>query len=877
MAIGFKVADAYVAVHTEDDTKRGRDKIHRDSDKWSLGLGNLMGGNMLRGITRGLLGVLGVLTKITLLVSKMALLGLAAGAAATAVAGLLGYVVQLLPVISQLASVAVAAAGALLLFPAVIATVLTAVLTLKLGFQGLGAALKAGLAGDAEALAEALKKLAPNAADFVNEVIKIKPAFDRVRLQIQNSLFADLADLLRRMAEVYLPIINDGLDRMAQVINRVFKSIGAFLLGANTQADMATILANAATAAGNLAAALRPALEILRDVLVVSTGVAAELTANLGPIFQGWADTIAQMRADGSLAKLITDGLDALKTFGALAMDILGIVKGIFGAAGQSGGLFSFFDRLNKLINSVEGQANLTAIFSALATAANALTPVLVILLRALVPIIMGISEIAVAFSPGLQVFAEQLGLALRLLVPAIIALNPLLQILASALVPIAKVLAGLVATATPGLVKFFEGLSAAIDALAPAALFVGQALGDFLAALAPLLGPIGQLLAFALSGIATGLEGVAQFLTPTLAGLAKQLGEAFARMAPILLDIAANVLPDLVTAGLLFAGAFAQVMIDKMPQLIVLMGLFVDLLTKFANEAGERFIQAIIDILPLLPSLVQSFIDLSASALAFLKALEPFYPLIEAVLTNPAGILALIGALEILAFTLSISTMWLQLAGALFTWLKDMIFGAKGGVESFGTAVQDSIGNAMGIFRNLGAAIYNAIGNLSDLLWNAGYNLIQGLIRGIRAAIPNLSGVMGWIANMVRSYWPFSPAKTGPLSGKGDLLYAGQNLVGRLVEGVRSEMQAAQNMAADLAGLFQIGGAGSLAGAGAAGAAGSLTTGPIYVQVQIGDKPVREMVKGEIVSNPQMVSGATNEGNRLDTFTSGRKRIGDT
>lgn len=873
MAIGFKVADAYVAVHTEDDTKRGREKIGRDSEQWSSKTGDKMGGNLARGFMRGLMRAFGFITTLTMMVSKLALLGLAAGAAATAVAGLLGYIVQLLPVVAQLATALVTAAGALLLIPGVIATLVTAVLTLKLGFQGLGTALKAGLAGDVEALNEALKKLAPNAAEFVQEVIKIKPAFDRVRLQIQNSLFADLANMLRRMAEVYLPIINDGLDRMAQVINKVFRGIGEFLLGANTQNDIATILSNAATAAGNLATALEPALEILRDVLVVSTGVFAEISNRVRPIFLDWADTIARMRDDGSLAAIITDGLGAIQQFLLLAGDLLGILRGIFKAAGgvEGGGLFGFFDKLNTLINSASGQTALTGIFDALGKAADALTPVLLVLLEAIVPLLYAISTIAVAMGPSLTTFVQKLGEALLLLLPGFLALIPLLTVVGDAFEPLAVIISDLVVGMAPYLEMFLTLFVDLLNQLKPLADPVGRALGllvlvlgDLFMVLAPLLIGGLDLLAKLLINVLGPLDPLIREMLPQFNKLWKELFKAIEPLLPVIAE---------------FMFALVQQFIQHLPELIPLFAVWVELLARVAMLITGEVIQALEDMIPLLPDLIASGLEFAKAMTALAVALTPLIVLFIKIMGDSGQVqlsmMVLTGIVTGLAWaieaTAKVISNWITFFGKLISavmtainWLGDFFDQVKAGwrivSDAFGS-VRDTIINAIAGFN----------------LWDAGRNLLNSLVNGIKAAVPHLDGVMGWIADRVRAFWPFSPAKRGPLSGRGDMKIAGANLVSRLVEGVRSEADAAQAAAEALAGLFGLNGAGAfaLAGGGSATAAGDGSR-PLYVLVQVGDKPVREMVRGEIIDNPDAVASATDEGHRQAAFMDpSRRRVG--
>jgi hypothetical protein len=111
------------------------------------------------------------------------------------------------------------------------------------------------------------------------------------------------------------------------------------------------------------------------------------------------------------------------------------------------------------------------------------------------------------------------------------------------------------------------------------------------------------------------------------------------------------------------------------------------------------------------------------------------------------------------------------------------------------------------------------AIGGLGTLLIRSGRELIEGLIRGIKDKLGSLGRVMGSVAQKVRDYWPFSPAKTGPLSGRGSLLYAGRNLGGDLAAGMQRSLPRVEAASSQLAGAVGVaardGDGASLASAG--------------------------------------------------------------
>lgn len=114
----------------------------------------------------------------------------------------------------------------------------------------------------------------------------------------------------------------------------------------------------------------------------------------------------------------------------------------------------------------------------------------------------------------------------------------------------------------------------------------------------------------------------------------------------------------------------------------------------------------------------------------------------------------------------------------AIKKWFRDL--GAK--IDEIGQGIKDWINS---IPHLVSAAFKDA----KNFLFTAGRNIVQGLIDGLKSMIPSLGGMLSNIFQMIRDHSPFSPAKIGPLSGSGDPLKAGQNIVDRLGEGMHMEI----------------------------------------------------------------------------------------
>lgn len=150
------------------------------------------------------------------------------------------------------------------------------------------------------------------------------------------------------------------------------------------------------------------------------------------------------------------------------------------------------------------------------------------------------------------------------------------------------------------------------------------------------------------------------------------------------------------------------------------------------------------------------------------------------------------------------------------------------GGIESMQESISSGLDDAIGWFRELPDRILGALGDLGTMLLDAGRQIIGGLIDGIRDAIGGIGDAVGEAAQTVRDFWPFSPAKTGPLSGSGSPDRAGRKIGTMLADGMLDSTRKIAGASATLAGAATIDATGRLAAsasrAGTLAAAGGTT-----------------------------------------------------
>ena len=89
---------------------------------------------------------------------------------------------------------------------------------------------------------------------------------------------------------------------------------------------------------------------------------------------------------------------------------------------------------------------------------------------------------------------------------------------------------------------------------------------------------------------------------------------------------------------------------------------------------------------------------------------------------------------------------------------------------------------------RGLPGRVRSALGNLGGLLRGAGQALIRGFIDGIKGMLGSVKNAAKSVVSAARDFFPFSPAKEGPFSGRGYTTYSGRALVEGFQRGIAAQ-----------------------------------------------------------------------------------------
>lgn len=167
----------------------------------------------------------------------------------------------------------------------------------------------------------------------------------------------------------------------------------------------------------------------------------------------------------------------------------------------------------------------------------------------------------------------------------------------------------------------------------------------------------------------------------------------------------------------------------------------------------------------------------------------------------------------------------------AIIDGIRAIIDKVRGFFDELKNAASGGTGSLVDFVKGIPGRILGAIGDLGSLLYNKGKELVQGLINGISNMIGKLKDKVGDLVGVVGRFLPGSPAKEGPLSGKGYVLLRGQRMVGDFAAGI---LRAGSKAKAAIAGVIS-GAAGSLplgTGAAVAGAHSGMATAQLVPSV---------------------------------------------
>ena len=648
-----------------------------------------------------------------------------------------------------LASVAGAGLGTVAQFGLSIAHTLPALLAMPgiLGTAAAGVGIFAAAMADASTVLEDLG-----------------PAFSALQDSISTSFWGEAEGSVRSL-------ITNGLDALTPAISNVAANMGSMTAAVASAAQdhipgfQASLgyLAEAMDLGGDGAGAFTDGLLTL-----------GEVGAKYLPSIASWANEVAYSFQSWVQAKVASGEMDqaiqaAAKTFGTLkniVFDLGGILGGVFKAMASGSApidsIAAALDSANKAVNGPLWQGTLSTIFSAMGDAAS--------------HAFAGVGSLGQAFTS---------------LAPTLATILPMVgQIIETGLKGISSALQD--PAFQGGLTSFFQGVLTAVQALAPAMPALGQAFGaiatvagQLLAAVAPLIAQLVEQLAPVITQLATLLapiiEQLGAALMPIIQALGPILSALFAVLGPLVTELLAAIVPAI--------QPIVQALVALLIPAFQLVGATVKALMPIVLPIINIIKDTIVNAMQVIQGIINVVMGIItgnwSQAWNGIKQIgSGVWNFIKSAFSNFGAALKGIAQVAWNLLGSVISGGWNAIkSGTVAAW---------NGIQS---AVSSGVSSVISLVTSLPGQIKGIFASAGSWLWNAGLNIIKGLLNGINSMIGTVKSKLKSLTNLIPSWKGPAPVDKVLLTPAGEMIMQG------LIKGLESQYGAVR---ASLTGLTE-------------------------------------------------------------------------
>lgn len=544
-----------------------------------------------------------------------------------------------------------------------------------------------------------------------------------------------------------------------------------------------------------------------------------------GPLMQGALTTVFEGAFAGM--KNLAPGLSSLAgafeqlapTIGRSMEKAGAVVSILFDGIAQALRNPAIADGVNKLFDGlVKAAIELAPAFSAAAPAVGALLGAIGEILPIIAPLI---TQVVQGLAPAFADFKQSLA--------------PVVEVLAKGLSEALKVILPVVADVVKALAEFMRNnpqlaatILAVVGALAPLAPIIGTVvsiigtIASVIGAIIPVISTVvtwfgtvsatcavlGVSLTGVLAPVVGLVAGIGLLVGAFVAALASSepfrnsLAQIFQGLVTMVQPIIAAVIPVLVQIGQAFIGMVTTVVGALVPlvttiveiaaQIISFLAPIVAFLIQTFSPAFEFIGKTVSDIFGFIGKVISDAINIITGILnVFLSALRGDWEgAWNGLLNVLKGILdfivnAITGAFDVVMHIFeNLAKMLVDIWNNLWGGIGDFVVGAWNGITK---TISDGVGSAVEFVKSMPGKIKDGLGNLGGLLLDSGKALIGGFIDGIKSMIGGAKDAVGGVLKAIGDFFPHSPAKTGPFSGRGYTTYSGKALIGDFAGAIRA------------------------------------------------------------------------------------------
>lgn len=693
----------------------------------------------------------------------------------------------------------------------------------------------------------------------------LTPTLNNLKAAVSQTFVTDLGPAVKNL-KALIPQLTPGFKGVAAAISGVAVSFTAMLKSGSNVSILQGLLKSTATIITNIGKALAPIGSAFLQIAGTAAGMLGDLTSGFGAAATSFNAFITNAANTGKLFDWIQGGISALHQIGAILVQVGAIFGAVFsgiskGAGNLGGTLLPTLKAINTALSNPAGQAALQALGRAFSQVGQAVGAELTQALQVLLPLITSV----LTFIGNHATLVVNLGIAIFGLVKGIAIASAAMKawtVVAGALDialdanPIGAVVLAIAALITvailvianwskvsaffsnlgQGIAKIWDNVTGAIgDAFSKVVDFITgifSGIGSFFSG-------IGDKIVSAFDSVVSFFQGLPGKIGSFLAALPGVLGNAFL----VALKFAAN--------------AVLQGIEWILAEIIALPFQIGFLLSKLSSIVINAFTSAWNALVAWLPGAITTVIvffqDLPGKIVDAVGAfgsmiINWFQTTWNDLVLYVAGVIpVLIAYFQALPGRIISSVA--NFAAGIVAWFKNAW-------NNLVNATAQSLPGIINFFQSIPGKILGALGDFGNMLLNAGKAIIQGLVNGIKAGAKWVTDALGDILAKARSLLPFSPARTGPFSGRGWTLYSGMSISQALADGITASggkaVQATEdlmNSISDTTNATGIGSALSGAFSGAISASGAVdfTPTPVVVNVTADPDKIQNFIQVQI------------------------------
>lgn len=259
--------------------------------------------------------------------------------------------------------------GVLLPLPALLAGAALGMATLKMGFGGLGEAMKAYDPNDMTKFNEAIKEMGPQGQSTAMALGEIAEKMKPIKKLVQETLLDGFASTVTDLGNTYLPILSGALETTAQRLRGTIGIATGFLQLPSTVDEVRDALGSASLIAEQMGHAFNGALRGTLHMFSAVAPVAVEMSEIIAQGINGLADNI--FKNEDKIRTFAANGLTMFQQMMGTVVDLFIGFKNIATAGsslfdGMGGRFGDMADRFKDWTRSVEGQAKIQEYFDKL-------------------------------------------------------------------------------------------------------------------------------------------------------------------------------------------------------------------------------------------------------------------------------------------------------------------------------------------------------------------------------------------------------------------------------------------------------------------------------------------------------------------------------